>query len=157
MFLEIMAWALLALMIAIVIWDIAVGRPTRFYTIKKGLNTIAKVFVGLGILLGFYVCIVLTPTLLRFFEASMPGDVYGLSVNLIASYYWVSLILLGAIFLTIRLDRVNIFHLSGREVEWEKIRQEKDRRETYEGKKKFREFTDKLLVKLKLKKKVEVK
>ena len=154
MFLEIMVWALLALMLAIVVWDIAVGKPSRFYTIKQGLNTIAKVFVGLGILLGFYICIILTPTLLRFFTLNMPGDVYGLSVSLIAAYYWVSLILLGSIFLVIKLDKVNIFNLSNREVEWVKRRQEQERRETYEGKKKFREFVDKLLIKFKFKKKV---
>jgi len=149
-----MVWALLALMLAIVVWDIAVGKPSRFYTIKQGLNTIAKVFVGLGILLGFYICIILTPTLLRFFTLNMPGDVYGLSVSLIAAYYWVSLILLGSIFLVIKLDKVNIFNLSNREVEWVKRRQEQERRETYEGKKKFREFVDKLLIKFKFKKKV---
>jgi len=154
LFLEIMVWALLALMLAIVVWDIAVGKPSRFYTIKQGLNTIAKVFVGLGILLGFYICIILTPTLLRFFTLNMPGDVYGLSVSLIAAYYWVSLILLGSIFLVIKLDKVNIFNLSNREVEWVKRRQEQERRETYEGKKKFREFVDKLLIKFKFKKKV---
>ena len=154
MFLEIMVWALLALMLAIVVWDIAVGKPSRFYTIKQGLNTIAKVFVGLGILLGFYICIILTPTLLRFFTLNMPGDVYGLSVSLIAAYYWVSLILLGSIFLVIKLDKVNIFNLSNREVEWVKRRQEQERRETYEGKKKFREFVDKLLIKFKFKKEV---
>jgi len=154
LFLEIMVWALLALMLAIVVWDIAVGKPSRFYTIKQGLNTIAKVFVGLGILLGFYICIILTPTLLGFFTLNMPGDVYGLSVSLIASYYWVSLILLGSIFLVIKLDKVNIFNLSNREVEWVKRRQEQERRETYEGKKKFREFVDKLLIKFKFKKEV---
>ena len=154
MFLEIMVWALLALMLAIVVWDIAVGKPSRFYTIKQGLNTIAKVFVGLGILLGFYICIILTPTLLGFFTLNMPGDVYGLSVSLIAAYYWVSLILLGSIFLVIKLDKVNIFNLSNREVEWVKRRQEQERRETYEGKKKFREFVDKLLIKFKFKKEV---
>jgi len=154
LFLEIMVWALLALMLAIVVWDIAVGKPSRFYTIKQGLNTIAKVFVGLGILLGFYICIILTPTLLRFFTLNMPGDVYGLSVSLIAAYYWVSLILLGSIFLVIKLDKVNIFNLSNREVEWVKRRQEQERRETYEGKKKFREFVDKLLIKFKFKKEV---
>lgn len=157
MFIEIMVWALLALMLAIVVWDIAVGRPSRFYTIKQGLNTISKVFVGLGILLGFYICIILTPTLLRFFTLNMPGDVYGLSVSLIASYYWVSLILLVSIFLVTKLDKVNIFNLSSREVEWVKRRQEQERRETYEGKKKFKEFMDKLLIKFKLKKKLEVK
>ena len=157
MFLEIMVWALLALMLAIVVWDIAVGRPSRFYTIKKGLNTIAKVFVGLSILLGFYVCIILTPTFLRFFKENMPGSVYNLGVSDIASYFWVALLLLGSLFLVIRLDKVNIFNLSHRELEWEKSKQEQERRETYEGKKKFREFTDKLITKFKLNKKLEGK
>jgi hypothetical protein len=80
----------------------------------------------------------------------MPGSVYNLGVSDIASYFWVSLLLLGSLFLVIRLDRVNIFTLSNRELEWEKRRQEQERRETYEGKKKFKEFTDKFITKFKL-------
>jgi hypothetical protein len=150
MFLEIMVWSLLALFLAIVVWDIAVGKPSRFYTIKKGLNTIAKVFVGLGILLGFYVCIILTPTFLRFFKENMPGSVYNLGVSDIASYFWLSLLLLGSLFLVMRLDKVNIFNLSNREIEWEKRKEEKDRREGYEAKKKFSTWKDNILSKFKL-------
>jgi len=149
-----MSWSLLGLFLAIVVWDIAVGKPSRFYTIKKGLNTIAKVFVGLSILLGFYVCIILTPTFLKFFKDNMPGSVYALGVSDVASYFWVVLLLLGSLFLVIRLDKVNIFNLSHRELEWEKRKQEQERRETYESKKRLREFADKLIVKFKLKKKV---
>lgn len=151
MFLEIMSWALLILFIAIVIWDIAVGKPSRFYTIKKGLNTIAKVFVGLGILLGFYVCIILSPAFLSFFRENMSGSVYGISVSDIASYYCLSLILLIPIFLvTTQLIKVNIFSLNGRELEWEKRRQEQDRREGYEAKKKMEDFKNKMMAKFKL-------
>lgn len=150
MFLEIMSWALLALFLGIVIWDIAIGKPSRFYTIKKGLNTISKVFVALGLLLGFYVCIILTPFILLFFDQNFEGAIYSLTVSQIASYYWVSLILLVPVFLLSKLGSINPFGLSPRELEWEKRKQEQDRRETYETRKKVKEFKDKVFSKFKL-------
>ena len=137
---EILGWLVLVAFLGLTIYDIVRGVPTRWYSVKKGINGIVKVILVLGVLLGFVVLIAATPSVLNFFagELNFPMP-YGWGyLSDFASYYWVFFIILLVVYLTIKSSYVDLFKLTNKEYEWERAHKERERREIASGRAKIK-------------------
>jgi len=137
---EFLGWLVLVSFVGLTLYDIIKGIPTRWYSVKKDINSIVRIFLGLGVFLGFLVLVAATPSVLDFFIKEFNYELpYGMGpLYNFASYYWIFFIVFVSVYLAIKVFYINLLRFTNKEYEWERGRKEKERRDILEGKSKIK-------------------
>lgn len=138
------AWLMFASFLGLLLWDVIRGKPTRVYAIKKGMNTIARVSLSIGLLLGVAILIVLTPFILDFFTARLvfplPPDGGSLNIAALSSYFWVCFLTLFPLWFFLRILDVTVFPYSRAELQWQSDQKSRQKEEGAKLRSKIRTF-----------------